>query len=59
MVRIIHKYMGDTQWTLCGRYSAWIKGSMNIMASDKDHEVNCKACRSQIDEQADTEKQDK
>ena len=32
---------------------------MNIMASDKDHEVNCKACRSQIDEQADTEKQDK
>ncbi len=42
--------MGDTQWTLCGRYADTIKGSMNIMASDKAHDVNCKACRSQIDE---------
>ena len=50
MGRIIHKYMGDTQWTLCGRYADTVKGSMNIMASDKDHEVTCKACRRYIDE---------
>ena len=47
---IVHKYREETQWTLCGRYSAWIEGSMIVMASDKDHEVNCKACRRQIDE---------
>ena len=50
MGRVIHKYMGDTQWTLCGRYADTVKGSMNIMARDKAHEVNCKACRRQIDE---------
>ena len=43
---IVHKYKEETQWTLCGRYSAWIEGSMNVMASDKDHEVTCKACKS-------------
>ncbi len=29
---------------------------MNVMASDKDHEVNCKACRSQIERKAKEEK---
>ena len=48
--RIVHKYMGDTEWTLCGRYASTSEGLMNVMATDKDHEVNCKACRSQIDE---------
>jgi len=47
--RIVHKYMGDTEWTLCGRYASTSEGLMNVMATDKDHEVNCKACRSQID----------
>ena len=47
--RIIHKYMGDTEWTLCGRYASTSEGLMNVMATDKDHEVNCKACRCQID----------
>ena len=48
--RIIHKYMGDSEWTMCGRYASTGEGLMNVMASDKDHEVNCKACRNQIDE---------
>ena len=56
---IVHKYKEETQWTLCGRYSAWIEGSMNVMASDKDHEVNCKACRSQIERKAKEEKSSK
>ena len=48
--RIIHKYMGRSFWTNCGRYVDTNEGLMNVMASDKPHEVNCKACRSQIDE---------
>ena len=57
---IVHRYKEDTQWTLCGRYSQWIKGSMNVMASDKAHEVNCKACMSrQKNEEAGAEEQDK
>jgi hypothetical protein len=46
----VHKYRDDGQWTVCGRYADWVKGSMNIRASDKDHEVNCKACRKSINE---------
>jgi len=48
--RIIHKYLGESKWTMCGRYASDIKGMMYVMASDKDHEVNCKACRRYIDE---------
>ena len=48
--RIIHKYMGDSNWTNCGRFAGTDEGLMNVMASDKDHEVNCKACRRFIDE---------
>ena len=48
--RVIHKYLNDSFWTMCGRYVDNTPGLMNVMATDKDHEVNCKACRSQIDE---------
>ena len=48
--RVIHKYLNDSFWTMCGRYVDNTTGLMNVMATDKDHEVNCKACRSQIDE---------
>ncbi len=48
--RVIHKYMGDTEWTMCGRYASTVEGLMNVMASDKDYEVNCLACRRFIDE---------
>ena len=48
--RVVHKYMGRSFWTTCGRYVDSANGLMNVMATDKDHEVNCKACRSQIDE---------
>ena len=48
--RIIHKYMGRSFWTLCGRYVDINEGLMNVTATDKNHEVNCKACRNQIDE---------
>ena len=47
--RVIHKYLNDSFWTMCGRYVDNTTGLMNVMATDKDHEVNCKACRSQID----------
>jgi len=42
--QIIHKYKGETQWTLCGRYADTLEGLMNVIASDKAHEVNCKRC---------------
>ncbi len=42
--QIIHKYKGETQWTLCGRYSDTLEGLMKVIASDKAHEVNCKRC---------------
>ena len=48
--RIIHKYMGDSEWTMCGRYASTGEGLMNVIASDKPHEVTCKACRRFIDE---------
>ena len=48
--RVVHKYMGRSFWTMCGRYVDTTTGLMNVTATDKDHEVNCKACRSQIDE---------
>ena len=48
---IVHKYRDkDSQWTMCGRYCEWVKGSMNVLASDKDHEITCKACRRFVDE---------
>ena len=42
--QIVHKYKGETQWTLCGRYSDTLEGLMNVMASDKDYEITCKRC---------------
>ena len=42
--QIIHKYKGETQWTLCGRYADTLEGLMKVIASDKAHEVNCKRC---------------
>ena len=43
--RVIHKYSNlHEMWTLCGRYVSSHKGSMDIIASDKEHEVTCKAC---------------
>jgi len=48
--RIIHKYLDESFWTMCGRYVDSANGLMNVMATDKDHEVNCKACRRYIDE---------
>lgn len=42
--QIIHKYNGETQWTLCGRYADTLEGLMNVIATDKKHEVNCKRC---------------
>ena len=48
--RVIHKYLNDSFWTMCGRYVDNTTGLMNVMATDKDHEVNCKACRRYIDE---------
>jgi hypothetical protein len=44
--QIIHKYNGESQWTLCGRYSDTLEGLMNVIASDKAHEVSCKRCKS-------------
>ena len=49
-LEIVHKYLGESQWTMCGRYVKEIKGMMYVKASDKDHEVTCKACRRYIDE---------
>ena len=48
--RVVHKYMGRSFWTMCGRYVDNTTGLMNVMASSKDHEVNCLACRRHIDE---------
>ena len=48
--KIIHKYMGESFWTMCGRYVDANEGLMNVVATDKDHEVNCLACRRYIDE---------
>lgn len=48
--KIIHKYMGRSFWTMCGRYVDTTEGLMNVVATDKDHEVNCLACRRYIDE---------
>jgi len=42
--QIVHKYNGETQWTLCGRYADTLEGLMNVVATDKKHEVNCKRC---------------
>ena len=50
----MHKYLGESQWTMCGRYVKDIKGMMYVMASDKDQEETCKACRRYIEER-DTE----
>ncbi len=43
--QIIHKYKGETQWTLCGRYADTLEGLMNVIATDKEHEVTCKSCK--------------
>lgn len=43
---VVHKYRNETRWTLCGRYAGTVEGSMNIVASDVDHEVTCKSCKS-------------
>ena len=43
--QIVHKYKGETQWTLCGRYSDRLEGLMNVIASDKEHEVPCTSCK--------------
>ena len=61
MAKIIHKYMGLTQWTLCGRWLGLpTVDDSEIIGTDKAHEVNCKACRSmQKNEQTSTEKQSK
>jgi len=42
--QIVHKYKGETQWTLCGRYADRLEGLMNVLASDKDYEITCKRC---------------
>jgi len=42
----VHKYRDETQWTLCGRYADTVKGSMDMIATDKEHEVTCKSCKS-------------
>jgi hypothetical protein len=43
--QIVHKYNGDTQWTLCGRYADTLEGLMNVLASDKDYEITCLRCK--------------
>ena len=43
--QIVHKYNGDTQWTLCGRYADTLEGLMNVLASDKVHEITCLRCK--------------
>ena len=43
--QIVHKYKGETQWTLCGRYADTLEGLMNVLASDKDYEISCKRCK--------------
>ena len=48
--RIVHKYKGESFWTMCGRYVDTTRGLLFVTATDKDHEVNCKACRRFIDE---------
>ncbi len=42
---VVHKYRDESQLTLCGRYVEWEEGSMNLNASDKDHEITCKSCK--------------
>jgi len=42
---VVHKYRDETKFTLCGRYADTIEGSMNLMATDKGHEVTCKSCK--------------
>ena len=41
----VHKYRDETQYTLCGRYADTVKGSMNMIATDNEHEVTCKSCK--------------
>ena len=48
--RIVHKYMGQSYWTLCGRYVDEANGLMKVTATYEDDKVTCRACRSQIDE---------
>ena len=49
-MEIVHKYMGRSFWTLCGRWVDDSKGLMYAKATYDDDEVTCRACRRQIDE---------
>ena len=48
--KIIHKYMGESFWTLCGRYVDETNGLMQTTATYDNEKVTCRACRSQINE---------
>jgi len=48
--RIVHKYMGRSFWTNCGRYVDEANGLMQTTATYEDENVTCRACRKQIDE---------
>ena len=50
MDKIVHKYMGRSFWTLCGRYVDETNGLMQTTATYDDDKVTCRACRSQINE---------
>ena len=48
MARIVHRYMGLTEWSLCGRWLGFPHKHEvpDVIGTDKMHEVNCKACKS-------------
>jgi len=43
--RVMHKYSTQhDSWTLCGRYVSSNEGSIDVMASEINEEVTCRAC---------------
>ena len=49
MAKIVHRYMGLTEWSLCGRWLGFphkYEEAPDVIGTDKAHEVNCKACKS-------------
>ncbi len=50
MDRVVHKYMGQSFWTMCGRYVDETNGLLFVAATYDNDEVTCRACRRFIDE---------
>ncbi len=48
MAKIVHRYMGLTEWSLCGRWLGYPHKHEvpDVIGTDKMHEVTCKACKS-------------